>query len=170
VSYAPGLFLAEWRITGIDARVEQTVSVRDRIPFSRVVVALHIEREWGFYVYKLWIPLFLIVALSWSIFWMGDESFVNRIRISATAFLTVVAYQFAISGNLPKVAYLTLMDRLMIASFVLIAMSALQSLPVVALRDTNPRRAARLDQVSRWLFPLSYLCVIVGIAATYWRA
>ncbi len=169
VSYAPDLFLPEWRIAGIDARVEQTVSVRDRVPFSRAVIALHVTREWGFYVFKLWIPLFLIVALSWSIFWMHDEPLAGRIRISATAFLTVVAYQFAISGSLPKVAYLTLMDRLMIASFVLIALSALQSMPVVKLRDTNPERAASLDRMSRWLFPLAYVGYIAGISIVYLR-
>ena len=169
VSYAPDLFLPEWRIAGIGARVEQTVNVRDRVPFSRAVIALQVTREWGFYVYKLWIPLFLIVALSWSIFWMHDEPMAGRIRISATAFLTVVAYQFAISGSLPKVAYLTLMDRLMIASFVLIALSALQSMPVAKLRDTDPGRAAALDRMSRWLFPLAYVGFISGISIVYLR-
>ena len=169
VSYSPGLFIPEWQIKGIEAHVEPTVSVRDRVPFSRAVVTLHITRQWGFYVYKLWVPLFLIVVLSWSIFWMSEETFANRIRISITAFLTVVAYQFAIADNLPKVAYLTLMDRLMIASFVLIALSAAESLPVVVLRDSNPQRAASLDRISRWLFPLGYAGVIVGIAVSYWR-
>ena len=169
VSFAPDLFLPEWRIEEIHARVEQTVNVRHHLPFSRAVIALHVTREWGFYVFKLWVPLFLIVALSWSIFWMQDESLANRIRISATAFLTVVAYQFAISGNLPKVAYLTLMDRLMVASFVLIALSALQSMPVVKLRDTNPERAAALDRTSRWLFPLAYMAFILGISLAYLR-
>jgi hypothetical protein len=167
VSFHPNLFLPEWRIEGITGRVEQTLNVRDRTPFFRVVVALHVAREWGFYVYKLWVPLFLIVALSWSTFWMYDESLASRIRLSATAFLTVVAYQFAISGNLPKVAYLTLMDRLMIASFVLIAMSAVQSMPVAKIRETNVQRAAAIDRISQWLFPLLYLGIIVSIALMY---
>ena len=167
VSYDSNLFLPEWRIDGIDARVEQTLNVRDRAPFSRMVVTLDIARQWGFYVYKLWVPLFLIVALSWSTFWMYDESLANRIRISATAFLTVVAYQFAISGSLPKVAYLTLMDRLMVASFVLIALSAVQSMLVIRIRDTDVQRAAALDRMSQWLFPLLYVGVIAGIAIRY---
>jgi hypothetical protein len=164
VHYAPELSLAEWRIVGIDAHVEKTLSVRDRVPFSRVVIGLHVAREWGFYVFKLWIPLIMIVALSWSVFWMQGESLAGRIRISATAFLTVVAYQFAISGNLPKVAYLTVMDRLMIASFVLIALTALQSMFVVKLEIEQPERAVTIDRVSRWLFPLGYAGIIGSIA------
>jgi hypothetical protein len=164
IGYEPDLYLPEWRITGIDTRVEDTLNVRDLVPFSRVVIGLQVAREWGFYVYKLWVPLFLIVALSWSVFWMQGESLANRIRMSATAFLTIVAYQFAISGSLPKVAYLTLMDRLMVASFVLIALTALQSMLVVKLAKAHPERAVQLDRMSRWLFPLGYLGIIAGIA------
>ena len=169
VSYAPGLYVPEWRITGIDTRVENTLNVRDRVPFSRAVIGLHVSREWGFYVYKLWIPLFLIVALSWSVFWMQGESLANRIRMAATAFLTVVAYQFAIAGSLPKVAYLTIMDRLMIASFVLIALTALESMVVVKLERAHPEHVARLDRMSRWLFPMGYAGIIVTIAAIHLR-
>jgi hypothetical protein len=169
VSFAPDLFLPEWRVAGIEARVEQTVSVRDRVPFSRAVIALQVDREWGFYVFKLWIPLLLIVALSWSIFWMHDESLAGRMRISATAFLTVVAYQFAISGSLPKIAYLTMMDRMMIASFVLIAFSALQSMPVAKAREKDPQRAVAIDRMSQWAFPLAYAGYIGGIAIVYLR-
>ena len=164
VSFSPDLYLSEWQITGIEAHVEQTTNVRDRVPFSRAVVKLHVAREWGFYVYKLWVPLLLIVGLSFSIFWMRDESLAGRTRISATAFLTVVAYQFAISGNLPKVAYLTIMDRLMVASFVLIALTAVQSMAVDKLRKSQPERATRLDRTSRWLFPLGYAATIAMIA------
>jgi len=147
--------------------VEQTASVRDLVPFSRAVIRLHVDREWGFYVFKLWVPLFLIVALSWTPFWMHDDTLSNRIRISATAFLTVVAYQFAVSGSLPKVAYLTLMDRLMMASFVLIALSALESMPVARIRQNNTQRALRLDRISQWAFPLTYVAVIIGIGLSY---
>jgi len=169
VSYSPDLYLSEWQITGINAHVEQTKNVRDRVPFSRVVVEMHVAREWGFYVYKLWVPLLLIVGLSFSIFWMRDESLAGRTRISATAFLTVVAYQFAISGNLPKIAYLTIMDRLMVASFVLIALTVVQSLAVDKLRKSRPERATQLDRASRWLFPLGYVGIIAMIAVIHMR-
>jgi len=169
VHYQPGLNLPEWRIIGIDTRVEETLNVRDVVPFSRVVIGVSVAREWGFYVYKLWIPLFLIVVLSWSVFWMQGESLANRIRMAATAFLTVVAYQFAIAGSLPKVAYLTVMDRLMVASFVLIALTALESMVVVKLERSHRERAVRLDRMSRWLFPLGYAGIIAAIAAIHMR-
>jgi hypothetical protein len=164
VSVSDEIQSTEWRVDGIHAHVTEHRKARQDLPYSRAVVSIDVSREWGFYLSKLWVPLALIVALSWSVFWMSDESLANRIRIAATAFLTVVAYQFAVSGSLPKVAYLTLMDRLMMGSFVLIALSALESMVCLSLRTRDRGRAVRLDRASRWLFPASY----VGGAVVMW--
>ncbi|MCP4308561.1 MAG: hypothetical protein GY788_27535 [bacterium] len=156
----------EWRVASIRARVED-VERHGRASFSRVVVSLDVAREWGFYLFKLWLPLSLIVAFSWIVFWMSDESLVNRVRVASTAFLTVVAYQFAIGGSLPRVAYLTLMDRLMIMSFVLIALSALQSMTSTKMREKDRKRAEGFDRRCRWLFPLAYIAGVLTMAIIY---
>lgn len=165
VGHDKDLFLPEWRIDSVDSVAIEQTEVRDRVPFSRAVFDVNIERETGYYVLKLCIPLTLIVMLSWSVFWMKDETTGNRIRTSSTAFLTIVAYQFAISRDLPKVAYLTLMDRLMIASFILIALTALENMIAGLISERNPAIAHRLDLNSRWIFPLVYVAVIASIAA-----
>ena len=85
-------------------------------------------------------------------------------RISSTAFLTIVAYQFAISGSLPKVAYLTLMDKVMIAAFILIALSALENMVAVTMAESNPAGARKLDRRSRWIFPMIYVAMIATAA------
>jgi hypothetical protein len=167
VSLSKEIYPTEWQLDGIRAHVEDAVNPRNRIPFSRAVVSIDITREWGFYLFKLWIPLSLIVALSWSVFWMPTESLANRIRFASTAFLTIVAYQFAVAGNLPKVAYLTLMDQLMIGSFVLIALSALASMMYVQIREVDPDRAVRFDARCRWLFPLAYVGGITSMWLVY---
>ena len=169
VTISKDLELPEWRITGFAARVEESEAPRGRAALSRAIVTVDVEREWGFYLFKLWLPLSLIVALSWSVFWMFDESLVNRIRVAATAFLTVVAYQFAVAGNLPKVAYLTLMDRLMIMSFILIALSALVSMMVSIERGKDAERALSWDRRARWLFPLAYVVGVLVMALLYVR-
>jgi hypothetical protein len=167
LSVSEDLQPVEWKIERIRARVEDAKRPYARPSFSRVVVSLDVAREWGFYLFKLWLPLSLIVALSWSVFWMSDESLVNRVRVAATAFLTVVAYQFAIAGSLPKVAYLTLMDRLMIMSFALIALSVVQSMTSTKMRDKDGERALRFDRRCRWLFPLTYAAGILTMALLY---
>lgn len=163
VGYEEDLYLPEWRVTELTADTDEAGQVRDRVPFSRVTFNVDVEREVGYYLVKLSVPLVLIVMLSWSVFWMRDESLSGRMRISSTAFLTIVAYQFAVSGNLPKVAYLTLMDKLMIASFILIALTAFENMIAVQMTARNPEGALRLDKRCRWVFPLAFLATIATV-------
>ena len=164
VGFEEDLYLPEWRVKSVSLESEEEGQVRDSVPFSRVVFRANIQRETGYYLFKLSVPLILIVMLSWSVFWMRTESLGGRMRISSTAFLTIVAYQFAVSGSLPKVAYLTFMDKLMVASFILIALTALENMVAVLMIERNPDGARRLDVNSRWIFPLGYLVTIATVA------
>lgn len=111
----------------------------------------------------------VIVVLSWSIFWMSDEIAVNRIRLTATGVLTIVAYQFVVGRDLPRIAYLTLLDKVMIVSFMLLAVSVLPSLLVSYVQKDDMLRAKRVDRLSRILFPATYLVLLLLIAATSGR-
>ena len=111
---------------------------------------------------------------------MHGENLSSRVRVSSTFFLTIVAYQFSVSGSLPKVAYMTLLDRVMIASFVVIALTVVQSMVVAGRLEEKTdeegeeqrkkaklQRAIRIDRRARVLFPLAYGTVILCIALGY---
>ena len=109
--------------------------------------------------------LFVIVMLSWSVFWMSDEPFAGRSRISATGVLTIVAYQFVLAEGLPRVAYLTLLDKLMIVSFGLLAVTVLESL-LVSRHPRGSAAALRIDRAARWVFPVAYVAMIFAVFQT----
>ena len=166
ITISDAITLAEWDVTGIGARVEAVAAARDVTPFSRITIDVRIDREYGFYVLKVAVPLAIIVMLSWAIFWMTEESFASRTRASSTGVLTVVAYQFAIASSLPKVPYLTLLDKLMVVSFTLIASTVAQSFVVSRAAARNPAHGQRIDAISRWLFPLVYVVAIAVVLVT----
>jgi hypothetical protein len=109
------------------------------------------------------------VALSWSIFWMSDERLAARSRIAATGVLTIVAFQFVVGEDLPRIAYLTLLDKIMIISFMILAVTVLQSMIVSRYQDDDMPRAKRIDRISRLLFPGTYLVLMILLAATSGR-
>jgi hypothetical protein len=152
--------IPEWRITRVGSRVETASALRSSTPFSRFVFEIEVEREAGFYVWKVMLPLIIIVGLSWSIFWMTEERVAGRSRITATGVLTIVAYQFVVAEDLPRIAYLTLLDKVMILSFVLLAVTVVQSLIVSRYQDDDMPQALRIDRASRWLFPGVYLMLL----------
>jgi hypothetical protein len=158
--FAEGLEIPEWRVLDVGSRVEEVPVIRSGVPFSRYTLLIEVERQAGFYLWKVILPLLIIVALSWSVFWMSDERFAGRSRISATGVLTIVAYQFVIAEDLPRVAYLTLLDKMMIISFGVLAITVLESLLVSRHQDTDPERTHRIDARAKWLFPLTYAAML----------
>jgi len=162
--FSAGIAIPEWTIREVRGHVSEVAVMRSDAPFSRYTLEIEIERQPGFYLWKVFLPLIVIVALSWSVFWMTDERFAARSRISATGVLTIVAYQFVFAENLPRVGYLTLLDQVMIGSFVLLAVTVLESLLVDRANRDDPANAIRIDRVSRWLFPAVYAVMLAAIA------
>jgi hypothetical protein len=164
--FAADFEIPEWTIEDVRAHVKTVDVRRSSEPFSRFVLTIDIKRKAGFYLWKVLLPLLAIVALSWAVFWMTDERFGVRVRASATGILTVVAYQFVANESLPRVAYLTVMDKIMLVSFVLLAITVLESFLVSRHQADDPERALAIDRVSRWLFPVSYVVLLTLIAQT----
>jgi DNA ligase (NAD+) len=81
-------------------------------------------------------------------------------------YLTIVAYQFVASQNLPRVGYLTLMDKIMVISFLLLGVTVLESYIVSRYQADNPERAHSIDRAARWVFPLSYATLIAIVVLT----
>lgn len=146
--------------------------------------ALSIERRSMFYVWNIILPLFLIVSISWVVFW-GNRgmSLAERVAISITCLLTVVAFDFLTGDSLPKLAFTTRLDAFYNWSYLFVAFTVVESV-ISAKRPTPTTVAAgrddehdadrgeampvamsvppptRIDQVSRWLIPLAYVVAV----------
>lgn len=121
----------------------------------------HIE----YYIMRIFVPLIIIIIVSWACFFVGDYQ--KRIDIAGANFLVFVAFNFAISGNLPKLGYVTFLDFILMAMFVItgsliLACVALQRL-AEAGRETLARRIDNL--IIALIYPLGYAAVIAF--ATY---
>ena len=159
---SPDLKLAEWNVGALDTSIGSATDSRDARSYSRFAFELALERRSVFYLWKVILPLLLLVALSWSVFWMSEESLARRTGVTLTTLLTVVAYQFIVSEALPRLAYLTHLDVLMLLSFTSIAATAVVNWAVTpTVRDAAP---SPLDRTCRWLFPFGYAA---GLVATF---
>jgi hypothetical protein len=164
--FADDFKMPEWTITDVRAHVDEVDVTRSAQPFSRLVLTMEINRQSGFYVWKVMLPLLIIVALSWSVFWMSDEKFGIRVRTTATGILTIVAYQFVAGQALPRLGYLTLMDKFMVGSFVLLGVTVLESYIASRFPEDQHHKAMSVDRAARWMFPLAYFSMISMISLT----
>ena len=117
------------------------------------------KRKIGFYIWTLIVPLSVIIFMSWSVFWLDPqpELFGPQAGIATTSMLTVVAFRFVLVNFMPNVSYMTLIDRFLLGSIILVFLSLTE---VILTSDLAKREkmklALRVDRVSRWLFPIIF--------------
>ena len=163
--------LPEWEIGDLQTEIEKTQEVRSKVPFDKFLMQIKLVRKPGFYLWKVIIPLIILVIISWSVFWMSEESLADRISFSLTGILTVVAYQFLISENLPNISYLTLMDAILSLSFLAIALTVAENIIVNWFKMENLKFLAnKVDRVCRVAFPTIYVFSLFIITFYYFSS
>jgi hypothetical protein len=162
--------VAGWDLQHLDMEVDETflVAGEGKTRFSRLVTTIQLQRRSWQYVWEILFPLLVLVSVVWSIFWVEIDALADRLNISFIGVLTIVAYQFVLVENMPRMSYLTFLDSVLISSFVMMAMTVPQSLLIHSLVRKGKQRLARtIDRTSRWVFPLFYFLLLASVARWY---
>jgi len=123
---------------------------------------LHVARQPTYYVLKVIVPLCLIVIMSWLPRWIDLEQTGTNIGVSTSAFLTLVAYLFAITVLLPRVSYVTRMDRFILLSTLTVFTGLLHTVAnIVLIRCDKKQLSQQIDCWARAVYPALLAAVIV---------
>lgn len=110
------------------------------------------------YLWKVILPLILIVISSWAVFWIDPVNASSQVSIAMTSMLTLIAYRFAIDSQLPLLPYMTRLDAFVLASTLLVFFSLVEVVVTIALDNGQKRkRAKRIDFFCRVIFPAVFL-------------
>lgn len=143
-----------WRLQEIRTRVERQLYPEENTRYSRFVAEIVVKRESGYYLWKIVLPLVLIIAMSWSVFWMDPRQLEAQMAVSVTSMLAVVAFNFAIADMLPKISYVTRMDVFIVLGYVFVFGAFVENLVThVLCRKDRFQAADRVDQRCRLFFP-----------------
>ena len=153
------LNIAGWDLKGISVEIEES-DILHGYRLNQLVTRLHVEREPFHLVALVVIPLSLLVMLTWSVFWMDEESLPDRINISFIGILSVVAYQIIIQDSMPAISYFTLMDAFLISTLTMVGLSAVVNLVVDRFNRTGRKESGdRVDVMCRWIFPVVFVAI-----------
>jgi len=131
------------------------------------VFAFFAERNYNHYLLKIIIPLILISAMSWVVFWIDPTLTATQLSVSVTAILTLIAYQIALSGNTPNISYLTRMDVFLFGSTLLVFSALVEVVYTSTLSQKGRLELARkADLTCRILFPATYL--VIALVSLQW--
>jgi len=143
-------------ITTVDSKLYQT-------PFSQYNLMIQYNRISTYYIFQVFIPIMLIVLLSFSVFWMVTDPLVNRVAISLTAVLTIVVFEWRIASKLPRVNYHMFADAFMLTSFVIAASTILATLFLGRLEQQRKKKYLSIFRIG---YPILYL-IAVAVVGVY---
>ena len=120
------------------------------------------KRDSKYYIYKVIMPLLLIVFMSWSVFWINPNEAGIQISVSTVSMLTLIAYRFMVDSLVPKVSYLTQLDEFILGSTILVFFCLLQVILTSSLmRQGKESLSLKVDYSCRFLFPVLFIGVLL---------
>jgi len=144
----------EWYFTEHRVRIDSR-TLPDGSAYSRYIFELLAHRHLSYYIFRIFIPLLLIITVSWVAFFLKDYS--KRVDITGANLLVFIAFNFTIGSDLPRLGYLTFLDTFLLMAF---AVTALTVVFNVALKRLDARGKTRLTQkidvYLLWGYPLFY--------------
>ncbi len=93
-----------------------------------IISELLIKRDSFFYITKVIFPVLFIALISWSVFLMHPRNIEARTNVTIVCLLALIAYNFVIDKTLPKVSYLTIMDVVILSSYVFAGSATIYSI------------------------------------------
>lgn len=161
---ADKLSVTEWAVTKWSAEAIDYMPTKHSAPLSGFHLLIHAERDERYYVIKIILPLLMIVAMSWLVFWIDPKESGSQISVAITTMLTLIAYRFSIGELVPKVAYLTRLDYFILGSTLMVFLTLLLVIVTSNLAKSNQvQLAISIDRWSRIIFP-SMLIIITLVS------
>ncbi|WP_299899606.1 hypothetical protein [uncultured Ruegeria sp.] len=175
VTYHP---LNEFSGLGDQLGEEEWILNNARLETSRVLglsgkesdqVALVFEgnRHLTYYVIRVFLPMLVLISVGWALFFLDEYR--RRIEIAGGNLLVFVAFNWAISADLPKLGYLTFLDFVLQCMFLMTGALIVFNVALRRLKVSGKERTARtLDNYAiKWIYPLGYAAIVAYAVSAF---
>ena len=110
-------------------------------------IEIIIERNWSHYVWKIMLPVFLILCVAWYVLWIPTEKYEARLNTSIIALLALIAYNFVFQDDIPKLEYLTDMDRFILLSYIFWCIPVFLSIAFSKFISRNQKKVMKINKI-----------------------
>lgn len=142
--------------------------------YSRMDFIIDIDRDPKGMMQKIVLPLLVVLILAYLVFFIPDYEIGTASALTVTALLAAIAFQWTLNDDLPKVSYLTMVDKIFYLVYVYIFYAMAQTVYTFnlnkrgeSLMESDPEKGGRLSALSdniewhsRYLFPLSFVLLL----------
>jgi hypothetical protein len=155
----------EWIIQDFTTEISlETASTN--LPVSRFSYGFMAKRHLSFYIIRIFVPIIIIIMVSWITFFLKDYG--KRVDVTAGNLLLFIAFNFTISGELPRLGYLTFLDTVLISTFAVTAMVVAFNVVLRRLELAGRSELAqRIDRYTLWIYPFAYVVAIALVTVLF---
>ena len=155
--------ILEWKIIDTYANYFNEVDPVSTNISSGVELVFEIERNYQYYLFKVVFPIILILLVSWSVFWVHPRELESKLTITIVCLLSLIAYNFVIDKDLPKLSYLTILDYIVLLSYVFATIPNFISIYSFEKHRSRKPIWQIVDRKSRIYGPIIYLILVLFI-------
>jgi Neurotransmitter-gated ion-channel ligand binding domain len=134
--------------------------------YSVYSVNILIDRNPSFYLYQVLVPCFIVLIISYCVFFIDPKEFANRLIVGLTCILVFIATKFTVNLDLPRVNYITVIDKIFFLFYFCAGFTIIVSLiDRILMSRPNPPTWS-LDKIARRLIPVFFILVFLTFFLT----
>lgn len=131
-------------------------------------ISLIASRRGSYYIWNLYVPLFILTAMLFSVFSVSVAEVSDRLSLTLTIVLASVAYKYIVSQDLPHIAYLTMADVYVLGNFIFTALVVLENAWAGWIATVNEEDGTTFDGMSLKILFLVFIGGNLAYIAGVW--
>ncbi|MGL3827142.1 hypothetical protein [Candidatus Pelagibacter communis] len=154
-----------WDITDVRLTYKPHINPLTKTISDGFVMEIDVERKSIYYLFKIILPIILILIICWSSVWIDPKEIESRLTITIVCLLSLIAYNFVIDSELPKLEYLTVMDYIILVSYIYATIPNFLTIISYNLMKNRKKKklADKLEYIEGRYGLVSYLVIVLGI-------
>ena len=132
--------------------------------YSRLNFNIYLSRNPLGILQKAALPLAVVLILSYLVFYIPAHELSTAASLTVTALLAAIAFQWTLKDSLPRVSYLTLIDKLFYLVYIYIFYSMVVCIVTYKFHHSGDLKqqnmSKQIDIYSRFVFPISFMFIL----------
>ena len=156
-----GIHVPGWKVTNVKTSLDRYTE--GDYDYEGFILEITAERVSFYYLIKIFLPIIFILGISWSVFWVHPREVDAKVNITIVALLALIAYNFIIDEEIPKLDYLTFLDAFIFVSYIFTGASTMLCVYAHYRFEKYKNPINKVDYYSKFLGPISYFSILMII-------
>ena len=158
-----GIIIPGWNLKEVNYETYEYIEASDGFPYKGFILNLEVERISAYYIYKVILPIIFIWAISWSVFWVRGSQIDAKVNVTIVCLLALIAYNFIIDEDLPKLPYLTFLDAFILLSYFFTGIATVLCVYSYVRHTKSGKDLTVVDEYAHVYGPLLYFISLLAI-------